>query len=75
MSKIGKPLPPTGSIPEAGRLFFRANRAKSYALARAGAIVTLDTGSRAKAALLHETARKVGIDPMAPPLGLGLDPA
>jgi len=60
---LSKPLPVTASIPEAGRLFFKAGREKSYRLAKAGAIVTLDTGSRSKIALLHATARKLGIDP------------
>jgi hypothetical protein len=63
VSALPKPLPATGSIPEAGRLFFQAGRERSYRLARAGAIVTLDTGSRSKIALLHATARKLGIDP------------
>jgi hypothetical protein len=60
---LPKPLPVTGSVPEAGRLFFRAGREKSYRLAKAGAIVTLDTGKRSMVALLHATARKLGIDP------------
>jgi hypothetical protein len=60
---LPKPLPVTGSIPEAGRLFFKAGREKSYRLANAGAIITLDTGKRSKIALLHLTARKLGIDP------------
>jgi len=58
---LPKPLPPTGSIPAAGRMFFDAGRERSYRLARAGAIVTMDTGSRSKVALLHATARKLGI--------------
>ena len=58
-----KPLPVTGSIPEAGQLFFKAGREKSYRLAKAGAIVTVNTGSRSKVALMHATARKLGIDP------------
>jgi hypothetical protein len=60
---LPKPLPATGSIPDAGRMFFDAGRERSYRLAKAGAIVTLDTGSRSKVALLHATARKLGIDP------------
>jgi hypothetical protein len=62
---LPKPLPVTGSIPDAGRMFFDAGRERSYRLARAGAIVTLDTGSRSKVALLHATARKLGIDPQS----------
>lgn len=62
---LPRPLPVTGSIPDAGRMFFDAGREKSYRLARAGAIVTLDTGSRSKVALLHATARKLGIDPQS----------
>ena len=60
---LPKPLPATGSIPDAGRMFFDAGREKSYRLARAGAIVTLDVGPRSKIALLHATARKLGLDP------------
>jgi hypothetical protein len=60
---LPKPLPVTGSIPEAGKLFFAAGRERSYRLARAGVIVTLDTGSRTKVALMHVTARKLGLDP------------
>lgn len=60
---LPKPLPVTGSIPEAGRIFFGAGREKSYRLAKAQAIVTLETGTRSKVALLHATARKLGFDP------------
>jgi hypothetical protein len=59
---LPKPLPATASIPEAGRIFFDAGREKSYRLARDGAIVTLDAGRRLKIALLHATARKLGVD-------------
>jgi hypothetical protein len=62
---LQKPLPPTASIPEAGRLFYGAGKERSYRLAKAGAIVTLPTGPRSKVALLHATARKVGVDPTA----------
>ena len=62
---LPKPLPATAPIPVAGRLFFDCGREKAYRLARAGAIVTLDTGTRSKIALLHATARKLGIDPNA----------
>jgi hypothetical protein len=63
-------LPPTGSVPLAGRLFFRANREKSYRLARGpnAAIVTIPTGEKGKVALLHEQARRLGIDPADPEL-------
>jgi hypothetical protein len=61
---LEKPLPATASIPDAGRMFFDADRQKAYRLARAGAIVTLETGPRTKVALLHATARKLGIDPV-----------
>jgi hypothetical protein len=60
---LPKPLPPTGSIPAAGKMFFNAGRERSYRLAKAGAIVTMDTGSRSKVALLHATARRLGLDP------------
>lgn len=60
---LPKPLPSTGTIPDAGKMFFDASRDQSYRLARAGAIVTLSTGLRSKIALLHATARKLGIDP------------
>jgi hypothetical protein len=62
-ARLKKPLPVTASIPEAGRMFFGAGREKSYRLANAGAIVTLDAGKRLKVALLHATARKLGLDP------------
>jgi hypothetical protein len=51
------------SIPNAGAFFYRAGKEKSYRLAKAGAIITLDTGARSKVALMHATARKLGIDP------------
>ena len=60
---LPRPLPATGSVPFAGKLFYDAGREKSYRLAKAGAIITLDTGKRSKVALLHATARKLGIDP------------
>jgi len=60
---LPSPLPATDTIPAAGALFFGAGKEKSYRLAKAGAIVTLDTGSRSKVALMHATARKLGIDP------------
>jgi hypothetical protein len=62
---LPKPLPATASIPFAGRLFYDAGKEKSYRLAKAGAIVTLDTGTRSKVALMHATARKLGIDPVS----------
>ena len=62
-NSLPKPLPVTGSVPEAGRLFFKAGREKSYRLAKTGLIVTMKTGPRGMVALLHATARKLGIDP------------
>jgi hypothetical protein len=59
---LPKPLPATDTIPNAGRIFYGAGREKSYRLARAGAIVTLETGSRSKVALMHATARMLRID-------------
>jgi len=59
---LPKPLPPTASIPEAGRIFYGAGREKSYRLAKSGAIVTLDTGERGKVALMHATARLLKVD-------------
>jgi hypothetical protein len=60
---VPRPLPPTGTIPEAGRIFFDADRGKSYRLARQGLIVTKDIGTRGKIALLHPTAKLLGIEP------------
>jgi hypothetical protein len=60
---LPKPLPATGSIPDAGKMFFNAGREKSYRLARSGAIPVLETGTRGKTALLHVLARKLGVDP------------
>jgi hypothetical protein len=60
---LPNPLPATASIPFAGRVFYGAGKEKSYRLAKTGAIVTLTTGSRSKVALMHATARKLGIDP------------
>jgi hypothetical protein len=62
-TELPKPLPATDTIPNAGRIFYGAGREKSYRLAKAGAIVTLDTGPRSKIALMHATARMLGIDP------------
>jgi len=62
---LPKPLPATGSVPFAGKVFYGAGREKSYRLAKAGAIITLDIGKRSKVALLHATARKLGLDPTA----------
>ena len=60
------PLPVTGTVPEAGKLFFNAGREKSYRLARHNVIPTLDNGSRGKIALLHVLARQLGVDPNNP---------
>jgi hypothetical protein len=62
-AELPKPLPATDTIPNAGRIFYGAGRERSYRLAKAGAIITLDTGPRGKVALLHATARMLGIDP------------
>jgi hypothetical protein len=59
---LPRPLPPTASVPVAGRLFYGANRERSYRLAKAGAIVTMDVGARSKIALLHATARLLKVD-------------
>jgi hypothetical protein len=53
LAELPRPLPATASIPSAGRLFYGAGRERSYRLAKAGAIVTLDAGPRTKIALLH----------------------
>jgi len=72
MAKIGSavpvPLPVTGSVPLAGRIFFDADRGKSYRLARGPdpVIPTIPTGPRGKIALLHVLARRLGIDPNNP---------
>jgi hypothetical protein len=59
---LPKPLPATASIPFAGRVFYGAGKEKSYRLAKAGAIETLSIGKKLKVALMHATARKLGID-------------
>jgi hypothetical protein len=63
--KSNESMPATASIPEAGRLFFNAGKEKSYRLAKAGAIATLKTGTKGMVALMHVTARKLGLDPTA----------
>jgi len=60
------PLPVTGTVPEAGKLFFNAGREKSYRLARQRVIPTVDHGSRGKIALFHVLARQLGVDPYDP---------
>jgi len=60
------PLPVTGTVPEAGKLFFNAGREKSYRLARQKVIPTVDNGSRGKIALFHVLARQLGLDPNNP---------
>ena len=60
------PLPVTGTVPEAGKLFFNAGREKSYRLARQKVIPTVDNGSRGKIALFHVLARQLGVDPNNP---------
>ena len=64
-STLPRPLPATASVPEAGKLLFGANRAKSYRLARQGVIATLNAGTKSKIALVHVTAKKLGLDPEA----------
>jgi hypothetical protein len=59
---LPSPLPATDTVPNAGRLFYKAGKEKSYRLAKAGAIVTLKTGERSMVALMHATARKLGIE-------------
>jgi hypothetical protein len=60
------PLPVTGTVPEAGKLFFNAGRERSYRLARQKVIPTVDNGSRGKIALFHVLARQLGVDPNNP---------
>jgi hypothetical protein len=65
---LPKPLPVTGSIPYAAEIFYgvdpKKQRGKGYRLAKAGAIVTIEAGPRSKIALIHATARKLGVDPV-----------
>ena len=61
--KIPDPLPATGTIPQAGRIFFNAGRERSYRLAKAGVIPVLEAGPRGKIALLHVLPRKLGLNP------------
>jgi hypothetical protein len=63
---LPSPLPVTGTVPQAGKLFFNAGRGKSYRLARQKIIPTLDNGLRGKIALLHVLARQCGVDPNNP---------
>ena len=67
-SAVPVPLPVTGSVSQAGQIFFHANREKSYRLARGPnpEIPTLPAGPRGKIALLHVLARRLGIDPNNP---------
>ena len=67
-SAMPVPLPVTGSVPQAGQIFFDAGREKSYRLARGPnpVIPTLPAGPRGKIALLHVLARRLGIDPNNP---------
>jgi hypothetical protein len=63
---LPKPLPATGTVPYAARIFYGVeDKGKAYRYARLGLIVTKDAGSRGKIALLHPTARMLGIDPDA----------
>jgi hypothetical protein len=61
----GKALPITDTIENAGAYFFGANKSKSYRLAKTGAIVVKKIGPRSYVALMHATARALGIDPNA----------
>jgi hypothetical protein len=63
LAVLPTPLPATDTIPNAGRIFYGAGKEKSYRLAKAGAIITMETGPRTKVALMHPTARKLGVDP------------
>jgi hypothetical protein len=61
------PLPVTDTIPAAGKLFYGANRGKSYRMARGEnpAIPTVAVGPKLKLALMHVLARRLGVDPLA----------
>ena len=65
-SAMPVPLPVTGSVPQAGEIFFHAGREKSYRLARGPnpVIPTVPAGPRGKIALLHVLARR--LDPNNP---------
>jgi hypothetical protein len=58
-----KSLPLTAPVPVAGWHFFKANRAKSYRLKRAGVIPTIKTGPRNELALMRVLARRLNNDP------------
>jgi len=58
-----KPLQFTDTIENAGAFFYGANKSKSYRLAKTGAIVVKKIGPRLYVALMHATARSLGIDP------------
>jgi hypothetical protein len=58
---LPQPLPVTGSIVQAGKLFFDADKSKSYRLKNAGVIPTVRTGPRSERALLHVLARQLGV--------------
>ncbi len=62
-AKPASELPITGSIPEAGRMFFGVNKEAAYRLARQGVIPTVETGTRNKRALLHVLQRRLTTDP------------
>jgi hypothetical protein len=65
LATLPKPWPVTASVPTAGRWFFNASRERSYELAKRGLLITISTGTRGKAVLVHPTARKLGLDPTA----------
>jgi hypothetical protein len=59
------PLPqdcPTLSIPDAGRLAFRASKAASYRLAESGALPTIRTVGNRRVVPTAELRRMLGLD-------------
>jgi len=63
--RLQKPYPATAPIPDVGLTLFDVDWHKAYQLADRGIIETIETGTRSKLALVHKTARKLGIDPTA----------
>jgi hypothetical protein len=61
--RLEKPYPAVAEIPDAGLTLFEADWEESYRLARNEVIVTINTGSRRKKALMFPTCAKLGIDP------------
>jgi hypothetical protein len=56
-------VPITGSIPQAGRVFFNVGSQAAYRLARQGIIPTVDIGTRNKRALMQVLQRRLTTDP------------